>query len=169
VDGSSGQEQVGNIISSQEKSVSLRLEYWSAAPEEYRALLSALAKLKAGLEARLWDLVFVRVSQINGCSFCVDTHATEALNAGESPRRLNALAVWRDAPLFTEQERAALAWAERLTRVSDPGSFDETYGSLRPHFPDKEIAVLTFAISLMNSLNRVAIGFGRTPAVEAAS
>jgi AhpD family alkylhydroperoxidase len=149
--------------------VSLRLEYWSILPQEYKALFAVLLKLKAGVNERLWNLLFLRVSQINGCAFCVDTHGMEALQEGESPRRLNALAVWREAPLYSEPERAALAWAERLTKVSEPGLFDEIYLALKAHFSDQEIVALTFGISLMNALNRVAIGFGRTPALDPAA
>ena len=149
-----------------ESVVALRLEYWSIAPQEYRAIIAALLGLKAGLDPRLWDLVFLRVSQINGCAFCVDTHGMEALQAGESARRLNALAVWRESPVFSGTERAALAWAERVTRLGDSGPSDEVFESLRAHLSDKEVVTLTLAIGLMNALNRVAIGFGRTPSTE---
>lgn len=146
--------------------MSLRSQYWSVAPAEHRALLSVWPRLKAVLGDSLVDLVFVRVSQMNGCAFCVDTHTNEALQRGESQRRLNGLVVWRDTPFFSEPERAALAWAELLTRVSDHGPLDESYDRLKSFFAEKEIVVLTFAISLINALNRVAIGFGRTPVSE---
>jgi len=146
-----------------EKFVALRLEYWSIAPQEYRATCAVLLKLKDGLDPRLWDLVFLRVSQINGCAFCVDNHAAQALQDGESARRLNALALWRDTPLFSDTERAALAWAERVTRLGDHGPSDEAFQSLQAHFSDKQVVTLTLAIALINALNRLAIGFGRTP------
>lgn len=147
----------------------LRLEYWSIAPQEYRATCAVLLKLREGLDLRLWDLVFLRVSQINGCSFCIDNHAAQALESGESARRLNLLALWRETPLFSDSERAALAWAERVTRLGDHGPSDEAFESLRAHFSDKRVVTLTLAISLINALNRLAIGFGRTPALEPVS
>jgi AhpD family alkylhydroperoxidase len=149
--------------------VALRLEYWSIAPQEYRATCAVLLQLREGLDPRLWDLLFLRVSQINGCSFCVDSHAMQALEAGESARRLHALSLWRDTPLFSDTERAALAWAERVTRLGDHGPSDEAFQSLRPYFSDKQIVTLTLAISLINALNRLAIACGRTPTVEQAS
>jgi AhpD family alkylhydroperoxidase len=151
------------------KSVALRLEYWNIAPQEYRATCTVLLKLREGLDLRLWDLIFLRVSQINGCSFCVDNHAAQALENGESARRLSLLALWRETPLFSDSERAALAWAERLTRLGDHGPSDEAFQSLRAHFSDKQVVTLTLAISLINALNRLAIGFGRTPALEPVS
>jgi AhpD family alkylhydroperoxidase len=149
--------------------VGLRLEYWSIAPQEYRATCAVLLKLREGLDLRLWDLIFLRVSQINGCSFCIDNHAAQALENGERARRLNLLALWRETPLFSDSERAALAWAERVTRLGDHGPSDEAFESLRAHFSDKQVVTLTLAISLINALNRLAIGFGRTPALEPAS
>ena len=146
--------------------MALRLEYWSIAPQEYRATCAVLLQLKEGLDPCLWDLVFLRVSQINGCAFCVDNHAAQALQAGESARRLNALALWRDTPLFSDAERAALAWAEGVTRLGDRGPSDEAFQSLRAHFSDKQVVTLTLAIGLINGLNRLAIGFGRTPGEE---
>lgn len=143
--------------------MSLRSEYWAAAPEEYQALMAVIPKLRAVLGAPLMDLIFVRVSQINGCAFCVDVHTSELLKGEENRRRLNGLVVWRDTPFFSERERAALAWAERLTRITEPGSFDEVYEELQSHFAEKEIVVLTFASALINAMNRVAIGFGRKP------
>jgi AhpD family alkylhydroperoxidase len=149
--------------------VGLRLEYWSIAPQEYRSTCAVLLKLREGLDLRLWDLIFLRVSQINGCSFCIDNHAAQALENGESARRLNLLALWRETPLFSAGERAALAWAERVTRLGDHGPSDEAFESLRPHFSDKQVVTLTLAISLINALNRLAIGFGRTPDLQPAS
>jgi AhpD family alkylhydroperoxidase len=146
--------------------VALRLEYWSIAPQEYRATCAVLLKLREGLDPRLWDLLFLRVSQINGCAFCVDSHATQALEAGESARRLHSLALWRETPFFSDAERAALAWAERMTRLGEHGPSDEAFQSLRPHYSDKQIVTLTLAISLINALNRLAIACGRTPTLK---
>ena len=149
--------------------MSIRLEYWRAAPDEYRALMSLQTRLKAGIDRRLFDLIFLRVSQINGCAFCIDSHASEMRKTDDSGRRLDALVVWRDTPFFSAAERAALDWAERLTEIRNRGSLDAPYEALRPHFSERQIAVLTFAITVMNAMNRVAIGFGRRPELDAAS
>jgi AhpD family alkylhydroperoxidase len=146
--------------------VGLRLEYWSIAPQEYRATCTVLLQMRESMDPRLWDLLFMRISQINGCAFCVDSHAAQALEAGESTRRLNALALWRHTPFFSDAERAALAWAEKVTRLGDHGPSDAAFQSLRPHFSDKQLVTLTLAISLINALTRLAIAFGRTPALE---
>jgi AhpD family alkylhydroperoxidase len=148
--------------------VSVRLEYWRTAPDEFKALMSLQLRLKAAMESRLFDLVYLRVSQINGCPFCVDLHATELRKDGESERRIAALVVWRDTPFFSAPERAALEWAERLTDIRHAGDLSSSYDALRPHFSDRQVAVLTFAISVMNSINRIAIGFGRKPQSDSA-
>ena len=149
--------------------MSIRLEYWRAAPEEFKSLMSLQLRLKAGIDSRLFDLLYLRVSQINGCPFCVDLHARELRKAGDAERRIDALVVWRDSPFFSEPERAALDWAEHLTSMRDVGRLDALYDALHPHFSERQIAVLTFAVSLMNAVNRVAIGFGRKPEADAAS
>jgi AhpD family alkylhydroperoxidase len=125
--------------------------------------------LRAALEPPLSDLVLQPLSQRFGCSFCGDSHASEARKAGENERRLAALPVWRDTPFFSAPERAALDWAERLTHIRDRGPLEEPYEALRPHFSNRQIAVLTFAISFMNAMNRVAIGFRRGPDPDATS
>jgi AhpD family alkylhydroperoxidase len=149
--------------------VSIRLEYWRAAPDEFKALLSAQLRLKAGLDSKLVDLVSLRVSQINGCPFCVDLHAAELRKAGEIERRVEGLVVWRNTSFFSAAEQAALEWAERLTSLRDAEPLDAAYDALRPHFSDRQIAVLTFVVAQMNAMNRIAIGFGRKPASDAAS
>jgi uncharacterized peroxidase-related enzyme len=146
-----------------EVAVSLRLRYWSVFPREHEAVMAVLGKVTANLEPRLRDLLLLRVSQINGCAYCVDLHGAEALKAGESARRLNALAVWRETPFFSERERAALGWAEDVTTLPEPSALDEAYASLRALFSDQEIVALTFVVALMNSLNRMSIAFGRMP------
>jgi AhpD family alkylhydroperoxidase len=149
--------------------VSIRLEYWRAAPDEFKALLSAQLRLKAGFDPILFELVSLRVSQINGCPFCVDLHAGELRKAGEIDRRVEGLAVWRNATFFSAAEQAALGWAERLTTLRDAEPLGAAYDALRPHFSDRQIAVLTFAVAQMNAMNRIAIAFGRKAASDAAS
>lgn len=144
-----------------------RLEYRAVAPDGIKALTSLYGYLaKCGLEAGLLHLVFLRVSQINGCAYCVDLHTRDALRDGDSVRRVTNVITWREAPFFTPRERAALDWAEALTRIVETYAPDETFAALRPHFTEKEIADLTYAIAMMNALNRVSVGFRNGPAPE---
>lgn len=146
----------------------LRLKYWTAAPQAAKHLGSLYAYIsRSDLPPALVLLVYLRVSQVNGCAYCVDLHYREATAAGEDPRRLNAVAAWREAPFFSDRERAALAWAEAVTRLPDAAPSDESYARLRTHFEEKELADLTYAIALMNTYNRLAVSFGRGPEGEA--
>jgi AhpD family alkylhydroperoxidase len=142
----------------------MRLDYRVKAPEATKALAGVnAALLHAGLDKNLMDLLFLRVSQINGCSYCVDKHARDLRKAGESNERLDGLAGWRESPHFTEAEKAAFEWAEALTRVETTHAPDAAYGSLASHYEDKQVANITYAIALMNAWNRVAIGFQHGP------
>jgi len=144
-----------------------RLNYASVAPEGYRALTALYRYLPGcGLEPGLLHLVFLRVSQLNGCAYCVDLHWRDARHAGDGDRRINSVITWREAPFFSARERAAFAWAEALTRIAETRADDPDYAVARAQFTDKELVDLTFAIGLMNMLNRVAIGFRRGPAPE---
>ena len=130
------------------------------APEAYQALAAASAQLKASsLGKALIALVDLRVSQINGCAFCVDMHARELL-AAETPdlQRLNSVATWREAPFYTPRERAALAWAESLTLIAQTHAPQEDFEPLHEHFTEREIAELTLAIGVINAWNRFAAG-----------
>ena len=119
---------------------------------------------EASLEAGLVHLVFLRVSQLNGCAYCVDAHTQEALAAGEAPQRLYDLTVWRETPFFSERERAALAWAEAMTRLPGGPPPEGLHDETRRHFSEQEFVDLTLAIATINALNRVGIGFGAQPA-----
>jgi AhpD family alkylhydroperoxidase len=144
-----------------------RLDYRAVAPEGIKCLTSLYGYLaKSGLDPSLLHLVFLRVSQINGCAYCVDLHSRDALRDGDSVRRVNNLVTWREAPFFTARERAALAWAEALTRIVETGAPDDAFAAVRAQFSDKELADLTYAIGMMNALNRVSIGFRNAPAAE---
>jgi AhpD family alkylhydroperoxidase len=144
--------------------VTLRLDYNAAAPEGFRALTALYPYLaKTTLDPKLVDLLFLRVSQINGCAYCVDRHSRDLLDKGETERRINALVVWHETPFFDARERAALAWADSLTRVAETRVPDADFAPLKAHFSDKEIADLSYAIALMNGLNRIAIGFRKGP------
>jgi AhpD family alkylhydroperoxidase len=142
----------------------VRLNYAVLAPEATKALGAVnAALLRAGLDRRLMDLLFLRVSQINGCSYCVDEHARDLRRAGESNERLDGLAGWRESPYFTEAEKAALEWAEALTHVEATHAPDTAYEPLARYYDEKQVANITYAIALMNAWNRVAIGFHRGP------
>lgn len=145
-----------------------RLDYASISPEGYKALGGVHRFIaKCGLEESLINLVYLRVSQINGCAYCVDLHTRDAIKAGESQRRLHNVVTWREAPFFSDRERAALAWAESLTHVAKTGAPDADYELVRRQFSEKEVVDLTYAIGLMNALNRLAIGLRKSPVVEA--
>ena len=126
--------------------------------------VAALSRLEAyvrhsGLEHSLLELVKTRASQINGCGYCIDMHTKDARAAGESDQRLYLLPAWREAPFYTERERAALEWTEALTLVSEREVADDLYERVRQHFGEKELVDLTLAITAINSWNRLAIAF----------
>jgi AhpD family alkylhydroperoxidase len=143
-----------------------RLDYYTASPEAVKAILMLeAANFDFSLEKSLLELIKVRVSQVNGCSFCTDMHATDARKNGESERRLHALAVWRDSPFFTERERAALAWAESVTLLAETHVPDELYAALKAQFNEREMVDLTVVIATINSWNRLAVSFRKQPAL----
>ena len=129
------------------------------APDGYAALSGVEAYIKrCGLPPRLIELVKLRASQINGCSFCLNQHSKDARRHGETEQRLYVLSGWRESPLYTPAERAALAWTEALTLVSDTHAPDADYEPLSQHFSDREITDLTILIGMINLWNRLAIG-----------
>ncbi len=137
-----------------------RLDPWKIAPDLMNAVLKMeTAAANSGLEPSLYELVKTRASQINGCAFCLHMHTTDALKAGEDKMRLFLLDAWRDSSLYTERERAALAWTEALTEVSTKGAPDTVYQTLCEHFKEQERVALTLAISTINVWNRFSIGF----------
>lgn len=141
-----------------------RLNYKKAAPDAYKAMLGLEDYVnECGLEPTLLDLVRLRVSQINGCAFCIDMHWKDLRVRGEEEQRLYMLNAWRESSLYSERERAALAWAEAVTLVADTHVPDEVHEQVRQHFSDKELADLTLAIVAINGWNRFSISF-RTPA-----
>jgi AhpD family alkylhydroperoxidase len=120
---------------------------------------------KSSLGTRLVDLVLLRVSQINGCTFCIDMHWRELIRHDADPRHLNALAGWREAPFFSEHERAALRWAEIVTATPHSDASDAEFAALRAHFSDAEIAELGFVIAVINAWNLLNVSF-RNPVPE---
>ncbi|MCE0723239.1 MULTISPECIES: carboxymuconolactone decarboxylase family protein [Legionella] len=115
------------------------------------------------LEKPLLELVKLRASQINGCAYCVDMHTTDAKKEGESDRRLHAVVVWRETPFFTPRERAALAWTEAVTLLSETHAPDDIYNEVLTCFSEKELIDLTMAIITINSWNRMAVSFRKSP------
>lgn len=142
-----------------------RLDLYNTSPDAIRAVMAIeVAVGKMGLEPALLELVKLRASQMNGCAFCVDLHTSDARKKGESERRLYAVSVWRETPFFSPRERAALAWTETITRIADTHAPDEDYALLRAHFTEAESVNLTLAIGVINTWNRLAIGFRKMPA-----
>jgi AhpD family alkylhydroperoxidase len=117
----------------------------------------------SGLERPLLELMKIRASQINGCAYCIDMHTKDARARGETEQRIYALSAWREAPFFTDRERAALDWTESLTRISEDQVPDQVYDRVRPHFTEEELVALTFAAVAINGWNRLATAF-RAPA-----
>ncbi|CAN5387898.1 carboxymuconolactone decarboxylase family protein [soil metagenome] len=137
-----------------------RLNYAKANPAALKAMMALENAVTAGLiEKPLAELVRMRVSQLNGCAFCMDMHSHDMISAGETPRRIFVLSGWRDSPAFSERERAALAWAEALTTLSAHHPDDATYAGLDPHFSDAEKVDLTLLIVAINGWNRFGVGF----------
>jgi AhpD family alkylhydroperoxidase len=141
-----------------------RLKYYRASPGAYQALKQLQDYIESsGLERNLLELVKLRASQLNGCAFCFDMHWKDARALGESEERLYMLTSWRESHLYSERERAALAWTEAVTLISQTGAPDDVYEEARNHFDEKEISDLTVAIAAINAWNRMAIGFRLVP------
>jgi AhpD family alkylhydroperoxidase len=137
-----------------------RLNPYQAAPQAMQALAALESQVQAsGLEPSLIDLVKTRASQINGCAYCIHMHTREARAHGESEERLYLLDAWRESPLYSERERAALAWTEAVTLISQTHAPDAVYEAVRGQFDEGELVKLTVAIATINAWNRIAIGF----------
>jgi AhpD family alkylhydroperoxidase len=141
-----------------------RLNPFQASPKGYQAML-ALGEVvdSCGLERSLLELVKMRASQINGCAYCLDMHSKDARALGETEQRLYLLDAWREAPQYSERERAALEWTEAVTLVSQSQVNDEVYERVKPHFTPEELVNLTLAIVTINAWNRLSISFRVTP------
>ncbi|MBZ9558648.1 carboxymuconolactone decarboxylase family protein [Halomonas coralii] len=137
----------------------LRLPYSTLSADTYRHFLGAKTALENGpLDAATLELINLRVSQLNGCAFCTQMHAARLREQGIDNGKIDSIAGWRASRHFTSRERAALAWADALTRVDETAAPDETYTPLLAHFSETEVSDLTFAIALMNALNRIGVG-----------
>ena len=148
-----------------------RLDYTKASPGGIKAFGSVYGYImQSALDAQLLELVYLRVSQINGCAYCLDMHTRDLLNKDVPIEKLALLQTWREAGnLFSEQEKAALAWSETVTLVSQTGVPDDDFNAASAVFGEKDLTDLTMAISLMNAYNRLAISFRRTPAAAVAA
>lgn len=143
--------------------MTMRLNYGVVAPEAIKAMMGLEQTVKdMGLEPKLFHLVKLRASQINGCAYCINMHNREARTDGEEQQRLDLLSVWRETNFFDERERAALAWTEALTLISETNAPDAEYEGMAAVFDERERVALTLAIAAINGWNRFAIGF-RTP------
>ncbi|MEO1170383.1 MAG: carboxymuconolactone decarboxylase family protein [Pseudomonadota bacterium] len=137
-----------------------RLNYPEASPATLKAMLALEAAVgDSSIERPLAELVRMRVSQINGCAFCMDMHSHDMIEQGESPQRIFLLDGWRESPLYSDRERAALTWAELLTKLPGGHVSDADYAALDPHFSDAEKADLTLLIVAINGWNRFGVGF----------
>jgi AhpD family alkylhydroperoxidase len=117
----------------------------------------------SGLEHSLIELIKIRASQINGCAYCIDMHTLDARAMGETEQRIYLLDAWREAPFYSERERAALAWTEAVTLISESHASDEDYAAARAEFSEQEVVDLTMAIVAINGWNRIAISFRAQP------
>jgi AhpD family alkylhydroperoxidase len=134
-----------------------RMQLLQLAPDAFRHLIAVERLIANKIDHTLLHLIKLRVSQINGCALCLTMHTKEALADNESPERLTCLDAWAESPLYSEAERAALAWAEEITLIADRGASREAYDALKAHFSDEEIGWLTLAATSMNGMNRLAI------------
>ncbi|CAG9164440.1 carboxymuconolactone decarboxylase family protein [Cupriavidus pampae] len=141
-----------------------RLDFYKASPAAIKAMMGLEDRIgNSELEPSLVELVRLRASQINGCAYCIDLHTRDARKAGEDDRRLATLSVWHETPFFSERERAALAWTEAVTLVSQDHVPDAVWEAVHPHFTEAEIVDLTLLVVTINAWNRFAISFRKTP------
>ena len=134
-----------------------RMNIIETAPDAYRHLVALEQTIASKLDRKLYHLIKLRASQINGCAFCIGMHTDEALRDGESPERLTLLDAWQESSLYDEKERAAFEWVEQITLIAESGADRESYEQLKAHFSAEEIMYLTLAATVINSWNRIAI------------
>ena len=152
--------------------MSNRIDYTKVSPEGYKAFGAVYGALQksSDLPKELIDLVYLRVSQINGCAYCIDMHSRDLIKSGLMVDKLVLVPVWHDAgAVFTSRERIALGWAETVTRVAETGVPDADYAIAAAEFTEKELADLTYAIALMNAFNRFGVTFRVAPAAAVAA
>jgi AhpD family alkylhydroperoxidase len=141
-----------------------RIAYAHQSPKLFQKFLEFSGAIReAGIDQQIYDLVDIRASQLNGCAFCLDMHVKEAKIHGERELRLHHVSIWRESPLFSARERAALAWTEVLTELPPHGVSDEIYNQARAQFSEKELTELTFLVMGINAWNRVNVAFQTPP------
>ena len=146
-----------------------RIDVTKVNPAAYKAVAALQSYVdQSGLDAKLRELIKIRASQINGCAYCLAMHTRDARKLGESDERMHLLDAWREAPIFTPRERAALAWTEAVTLVAQTHVPDDVYAEVRKQFSEKEIVDLTAAVAAINTWNRIAISLRAVPQVESA-
>ena len=146
-----------------------RIDFTKVTPAALKAVSALHAYVdQSGLDAKLRELIKIRASQINGCAYCIAMHTKDARKLGETDERMHLLDAWREAPIYTPKEQAALAWTEALTKITEGHVPDEVFDQVRKQFSEREIVDLTAAVTAINTWNRIAIAFRATPPVEAA-
>ena len=146
-----------------------RLDLLKIAPESSNAMMALQGTInKSGLEPVILELVKLRASQLNGCAFCIAMHTRDALKHGISQEKMHLLNAWRETPLYSEREQAALAWAEALTFITQGHAADEVYQQAREQFNETEVGALTFAVTVINAWNRLSISMRKPPQLDAA-
>lgn len=140
--------------------MSAKLDPFAAAPAQMKDWHRASVAIASGFEPKLAALVEIRASQINGCANCLNMHTVEARELGETEQRINLVSVWHEAPCYTDRERAAFAWTDALTRISEGHMHASAYETLKAQFTDEEQVKLTLLINVINGWNRLGVGFG---------
>lgn len=147
-----------------------RLNLLKIAPESSNAMMALQGTVnKSGLEPVILELVKLRASQLNGCAFCIAMHTRDALKHGISQEKMHLLNAWRETPLYSAREQAALAWTEALTFITQGHAADEVYQQVREQFSETEVGALTFAVTVINAWNRLAISMRKPPQLDAAA
>ncbi|NOU72462.1 carboxymuconolactone decarboxylase family protein [Paenibacillus sp. LMG 31458] len=142
----------------------VRLTHSKANPEALQTMLKLEGFIKSsGLDEKLYEFIKIRASQINGCAYCIDMHTRDLRNMGETEQRINLLTAWREAPFYSDKERALLELTETVTRISENGVPQAVYEKVREHFDEKEYVTLIMAINTINAWNRIAISTGMFP------
>jgi AhpD family alkylhydroperoxidase len=151
-----------HVVGTNERNLTMtaKLDLFAAAPAPMKSWMSASRAIVESLEPGLVELVEIRASQINGCANCLNMHTASAREKGESEQRIYLLSAWREAPCYTERERAALGWTDALTRLSEAHHHETAYEALRAQFSEEEQVKLTLVINVINGWNRLAVGFG---------
>ena len=137
-----------------------KIDLFAAAPALMKNWMGTSVAVAASLDQTIIELVKIRASQINGCANCINMHTQEAREKGETEQRIYLLSAWREAPCYSDRERAALGWTEALTRLSEGHAHEKAYEALKDHFTEEEQVKLTLMINVINGWNRLAVGFG---------